>query len=93
MVVYSRMIICFIYTSLILKTNLITVIYLFVFEWFRKPNQNPFRPADITETVRVFVLHHFADELGTVLPEASDQGIDVLDREHDAQITERIDRG
>jgi hypothetical protein len=51
------------------------------------------RSADVAEPVDVFVLDDFgADELRTVLPEAAKRVVDVVDLEHDPQITEGVHR-
>jgi hypothetical protein len=54
-------------------------------EFLSEPNEKSFRPADIAEPIRVFVLDHAAaDELRTVLPEPGERVVDVVYGEHDA---------
>src|SRR3954469_7427925 len=57
-----------------------------------KPDENSFRTSDVAEPVRVLVLDHFADELGAKLAKPGEHIVDVLDGEHDAEISERIHR-
>ena len=50
-----------------------------------QPDKKAFRPADVAEPIRVFVLNHFAaDELRTVLAEPPERLVDVIHGEHDA---------
>ena len=54
-------------------------------EFLSEPDEKAFRPADVAEPNRVFVLDHFAaDELHTVLAEPNERLVDVVDSEHDA---------
>jgi hypothetical protein len=49
--------------------------------------------SDVAKSVHVFVLDHFADELGAVLASSVKRLIDVVYGEHHAEITEGVDRG
>src|SRR5438046_547888 len=63
-------------------------------EFLGKPDEKPFRPADVAEPIRVFVADHFAtDELRAVLAEPAKRLAEVVHSEHDAQIAERVHRG
>src|SRR6185437_4498159 len=55
-------------------------------------DDDAFRPADVREPIGVPVLHHFAYQLGPVGEQASDHGVDVFDREHDATNAQRVHR-
>src|SRR5947209_17813064 len=62
-------------------------------EFLSKPDEKAFRPADVAEPNRVFVLDHFiADELRAVLTEPGERLVDVVHGEHDAQVAESVDR-
>src|SRR5512143_2278106 len=62
-------------------------------ELLGEPDEKSFRAADVAEPVRVFVLDHFADELRAALQEPGERLVDVVHREHDAQVAERVYRG
>src|SRR5262245_9788075 len=62
-------------------------------ELFGEPDQKSFRPPDVAEPIRVFVLDHFADELCAALAEPGERIVDVLHGEHDAQVAEGVHRG
>src|SRR5687768_18074266 len=53
-------------------------------EFLGQPNDDALRTADVGEPIRVLVLHHFADQFGTVGKQARDDIVDVIDGEHDA---------
>src|SRR5436305_9952285 len=55
-------------------------------------DDDAFRPADVAKPIRVLVLHHFAYQLGSVGEQARDDGVDVLDGEHDATDAQRVHR-
>src|SRR5438128_11876879 len=60
----------------------------------REPDEQPVGRAEIAEPVRIFILHHLANQPGPVFfCKPRDQFIDVLDREHGAQVAQRIYRG
>src|SRR5215212_9509559 len=48
--------------------------------------------ADVAEPIRVFVLHHFADQFGAVGAQARDDVVDTIDGEHDAADPECVHR-
>src|SRR5438046_5808355 len=62
-------------------------------ELLGKPDENSFGVPDVTEPIRVFVLDHVADELRAAFAEPGERIVDVLHGEHDAKVTESIDRG
>jgi hypothetical protein len=63
-------------------------------ELLGEPDEKAFGPADVAEPIRVFVLDHFAaDELRAVLSEPGERLVDVVHREHDAQVAEGVHRG
>lgn len=53
-------------------------------EFLSDPDEKSFRPADVTEPIRVFVLDDFTDELRAVLAEPDKRFIDVVHSKHDA---------
>src|ERR671911_1855703 len=59
-----------------------------------EPDENAFRPADVAEPVRVFILDHVTtDQLRTVLPEPGERLVDVVHCEHDAEVPQSVHRG
>ncbi len=58
-----------------------------------QPDEKSFRPSDVAESIRVLVLHHFADELRAVLLKPSERIVEVVHGEHDAQVAQRVHRG
>src|SRR2546430_6141110 len=63
-------------------------------EFLSESDEKAFRPADVAEPIRVFVLDHFAaDELRAVLTESGERLVDVVHGEHDAQVAESVHRG
>src|SRR5512135_3930583 len=62
-------------------------------ELLGEPDEKSFWAADVAEPLRVFVLDHFADELRAALLEPGERLVDVVHREHDAQVAERVHRG
>ena len=59
--------------------------------WCRRPaeflgesDEKPFRPADVAEPIRVFILDNFAHELRAALAEPLERLVDVVHGEHDA---------
>ena len=46
--------------------------------------EKPFRPANVAEPIRVFVLHDFAYELRAALAEPLERFVDIVHGEHDA---------
>ena len=61
-------------------------------ELLGEPDENPFGASDVAEPIRLFVLDHFTDELRAALAEPGERIVDVLHREHDAQVTESVHR-
>ena len=53
-------------------------------EFLGESDEKPFRPADVAEPIRVFILDHFAHELRAALAEPLERVVDVVHREHDA---------
>src|SRR6266480_3449792 len=63
-------------------------------EFLGEPDEKAFRPTDVTEPIRVFVLDHFAaDELRAVFAEPGERLVDVVHGEHDAEVAEGVHRG
>src|SRR5947209_4696057 len=56
------------------------------------PNEQSFGAADVAEAVGLLVLHHIPDELCADLAEPRERLVDVVHREHDAQVAESIHR-
>jgi len=53
-------------------------------ELLGKPDENSFGAPDVAESIRVFVLDHFANELRAAFAEPGERIVDVLHGEHDA---------
>ena len=53
-------------------------------EFLSESNEKAFRPADVAEPVRVFVLDHFPYELRAAVAESFKRLVDVVHREHGA---------
>src|SRR3954454_18063951 len=51
-----------------------------------QPDEDPFGPPDVADSIYVFVLDEFADELRAMLAEPGERIVDVVDGEHDAEI-------
>src|SRR5262249_37342061 len=62
-------------------------------ELLGETNENSFRTPDVAEPIRVFILDHFADELRATFAEPNKCIVDVLDCEHDAQVTKSVHWG
>src|SRR3954471_19018127 len=60
-------------------------------ELLGKSDEQPFRPADVTQPIDVFVLDDLSDEL-RALAESLERVVEVFDGEHDAEVTERVHR-
>ena len=58
--------------------------YLRSAEFLGESDENPFRPADVAESIRVFILDYFAYELRAALAEPLKRLVDVVHDEHDA---------
>jgi hypothetical protein len=53
-------------------------------ELLGESEEKPFRPANVAEPIRVFILHYFAYELRAALAEPLERLVDVVHGEHDA---------
>ena len=62
-------------------------------EFLGESDEKSFRPADVAEPIRVFILDYFAYELRAALAEPLERPVDVVHREHDAQVAESVHRG
>lgn len=65
----------------------------FIVEWLSQPDEQSFRPPDVTEAVRVLVPNYFADELRTALTKPGEHVFDIFYSEHNAQVAEGVYRG
>jgi hypothetical protein len=55
-------------------------------EFLGESDEKPFRPADIAEPIRVFILDYVAYELRAAFAEPFQRLVDVVHGEHDAEI-------
>jgi hypothetical protein len=55
-------------------------------EFLSESDEKPFRPADVAEPIRVFILDYFAYELRAALAEPFKRLVDVVHGEHDAEV-------
>src|SRR5437016_7661273 len=62
-------------------------------KFLSESDQKPFRPADVAEPVRVFILDYVAYELRAALAEPFQRLVDVVHGEHDAEIAQSVHRG
>jgi hypothetical protein len=53
-------------------------------EFLGESDEKPFRPADVAEPIRVFILDNFAHELRAALAEPLERLVDAVHSEHDA---------
>jgi hypothetical protein len=56
-------------------------------------DEKSFRPADITEPIRVFILDYFAYEFRAAIAEPFERLVDVIHGEHDAEVAKSVHRG
>jgi hypothetical protein len=49
-------------------------------------DEKPFRPTDVAEPIRVFILDYFAYELRAARAEPFKRVVDVFHGEHDAEV-------
>jgi hypothetical protein len=49
-------------------------------------DEEPFRPTDVAQPIRVFILDYFAYELRAACPEPFKRLVDVIHGEHDAEV-------
>jgi hypothetical protein len=57
-----------------------------------QPDENALGASDVAKPIHVFVLDNFVDELRAVLAEPGERIVEVVHREHDAEIAEGVDR-
>src|SRR6476661_2153247 len=57
-----------------------------------QPDENVLGASDVAEPIHVFVLDHFVDELRAVLTEPAQRLVEVVHREHDAEVAEGVYR-
>ena len=62
-------------------------------EFLSESDEKPFRPADVAEPIRVFILDYFAYELRAALAEPLKRLVDVVHGEHDAEVAQSVHRG
>ena len=67
------------------------VAFLIVFvlrsaEFLGESDEKSFRPADVAEPIRVFILDYFAYELRAAITKPFKRLVDVVHGEHDAEI-------
>jgi hypothetical protein len=55
-------------------------------EFLGESDEKPFRAADVAEPIRVFILNYFAYKLRAALAELFKRLVDVVHREHDAEV-------
>jgi hypothetical protein len=55
-------------------------------EFLGESDQKSFRPADVAEPIRVFILDYFAYELRAALAELFKRLVDIIHGEHDAEV-------
>src|SRR5882672_10248876 len=55
-------------------------------EFLGESDEKPFRPADVAEPIRVFILDYVAYELRAALAEPFKRLVDVVHGEHDAEV-------
>ena len=64
----------------------VIVFVLLSAEFLGESDEKPFRPANVAEPIRVFILDYFAHELGAALAEPFKRLVDVVHGEHDAEV-------
>ncbi len=62
-------------------------------ELLGEPDENSFGTPAVAEPLYVFVIHDFIDPRRTELAEPGEGVVDVLDGEHDAQVSQRVHGG
>ena len=68
------------------ETLFVVVVVLRSAEFLGESDEKPFRPADVAEPIRVFILDYFAYELRAALAEPFKRLVDVVHGEHDAEV-------
>jgi hypothetical protein len=71
----------------------VIVFVLLSAEFLGESDEKPFRPANVAEPIRVFILDYFAHELGAALAEPFKRLVDVVHGEHDAEVSQSVHRG
>ena len=61
-------------------------------EFLGESDEKPFRPADVAEPIRVFILDYFAYEGRAALAKPYKRLVDVVHGEHDAEVAESVHR-
>src|SRR5437764_11902268 len=62
-------------------------------EFLGESDEKPFRPANVAEPIRVFILDYFAYELRAALAEPFKRLLDVVHGEHDPEVAQSVHRG
>src|SRR6185369_15348289 len=62
-------------------------------ELLGEPDENSFGTSDVAEPVDVFVIDDYIDHRRTEPAEPGEGVVDVLDGEHDAQVSQRVHGG
>ena len=62
-------------------------------EFLGECDEKPFRPAEVTEPIRVFIPDYFAYKLCTAPAEPFNRLVDVVYGKHDAEVAESVHRG
>src|SRR6185312_15385784 len=75
------------------RKNLLRAVCARSADFLGESNEKPFRPADVAKPIRVFILDYVAYELRAALEEPFKRLVDVVHREHDAEVAEGVDRG
>lgn len=60
-------------------------------EFFCESDEKPFRPTDVTQPISVLIPDDFADQLRTVRAEPFKRLVDIVHREHDAEVAQGVD--
>ena len=61
-------------------------------EFLGESDEKPFRPTDVAESIRAFILDDFAYELRAARAEPFKRLIEVIHGEHDAEVAQSVDR-
>src|SRR3954464_7702504 len=61
-------------------------------ELLAQRNDNALGAANVAEPVGVLVLDHFADQFGAAVEQARDDGVEVINGEHDAAYSQCVNR-
>src|SRR5712664_4451694 len=62
-------------------------------QFLGESDEKPFRPADVAEPIRDFILDYVAYELRAALAEPFKRLVDVVHGEHDAEVAESVHGG